>query len=619
MTFPDDDLLLGESEITLQWPGNGGGDNTYQREQTAYWIGEQIGIPSSYRRSVKLYVNGARRAQIMEDVQQPNGEMVDEFFPDGVGGDLHKIQLWFEFDDPAVTFSATGADLSRYNTTGGVKKLARYRWNWPKRAVNGSANDYTNLFALVDTVNTRSTGDAYTRELLRSVDVDNWMRTYAVEHIVGNNDSYAYGGGQNMYAYQPLNDRWKLMIWDIDFAFNSASSTSDLFQGGGANTGPSVTHPPFRRLYWQALQDAATGPLSAARANPLLDARFAAFTSSGANVDSPSSIKTFISQRQAYILKLLTNINSAFVITSNGGTDFSTNRNSIILTGKAPVDVRVMLINGSQYPINWTSITNWSVTVSLQPGTNRFAFQGLDKAGAVMTNRAATIQVNYTGTDSSSPLNVFINEWMADNSSGSDWFELFNAGATTADLSNCYLTDTITNQTQYSIPPGYKIAPLSFLLVWADGQPVLNTIADTALHVPFQLNKGGEAIGLYSATGVKIDVINFGPQTSRVSQGRWPDGGSTFYFMTNATPRLPNRLDSTNATVFASPVISGQVFTLHFSTYPGKHYRVEFSEDLGLGQWTIVGADFLATEKSTAAIDGVIGRNQRFYRVVQLD
>jgi hypothetical protein len=89
--------------------------------------------------------------------------------------------------------------------------------------------------------------------------------------------------------------------------------------------------------------------------------------------------------------------------------------------------------------------------------------------------------------------------------------------------------------------------------------------------------------------------------------------------MTNATPRLPNRLDSTNATVFASPVISGQVFTLHFSTYPGKHYRVEFSEDLGLGQWTTVGADFLATEKSTAAIDGVIGRNQRFYRVVQLD
>ena len=47
------------------------------------------------------------------------------------------------------------------------------------------------------------------------VDVDNWLRTYAVEHIVGNNDSYAYGGGQNMYAYKPVDDTWKLLIWEI--------------------------------------------------------------------------------------------------------------------------------------------------------------------------------------------------------------------------------------------------------------------------------------------------------------------------------------------------------------------------------------------------------------------
>ncbi|MDB6041402.1 MAG: exported protein of unknown function [Verrucomicrobiales bacterium] len=619
LTFPDDDLLMGESEITLQWPGNGGGDNSYQREQTAYWIGEQIGIPSCYRRTVKVYVNGVRRAQLMEDVQQPNGGMVDEFFPDGAGGDLHKIQLWFEFDDPAVSFTPVGADLGKYNTTGGVKKLARYRWNWPKRAVNGSANDYTNFFALVDTANTRSTGDAYTRELTRMVDVDNWMRTYAVEHIVGNNDSYAYGGGQNMYAYQPLNDRWKLMIWDIDFAFASASATSDLFQGGGANTGPSVTHPPFRRIYWQALQDAATGPLSAARANPLIDAKYAAFTSNGSTVESPSSIKTYIAQRQTYILKQLTNINSPFVITSNAGNDFSTNRSSITLAGKAPIDVRVILLNGVQYPITWISITNWNVTVGLQPGPNRFTFQGLDKTGASTSNRIASIQVTYTGTDSSTPLNVFINEWMADNGSGSDWFELYNAGTATADLSNCYLTDTVTNQTLFSIPSGYKIAPQGFLLVWADGQPALNSAADTALHVPFQLNKGGEAIGLYSTNGVKINTLVFGPQKSRVSEGRWPDGGTAFYFMTNATPRLPNRLDSTNATEVTQSMISGQSFTLQFSTYPGKHYRVETTEDIGSKQWSVLGTDFIASDRATATVDVIAGINQRFYRIVRID
>jgi len=621
LTFPDDDSLMGESEITLQWPGNGGGDNSYQREQTAYWIGEEIGIPSCYRRSVKLFVNGTRRAQLFEDVQQPNGNMVDEYYPEGVGGDLHKIQLWFEFDDAASSFNPTGADLRKYTTTGGIKKLARYRWNWPKRAVNGSANDYANLFALVDTVNTRSTGDAYTKELLRAVDVDNWMRTYAVEHIVGNNDSYAYGGGQNMYAYQPLNETWKLMIWDIDFAFDSGTPTSDLFQGGGPSTGPNNAHPPFRRMYWQALQDAANGPLTTARANPLLDAKFAAFTANGASVENPASIKSFIAQRRTYILKQLTNINinAAFAITSNAGADFSTNQNLIALSGKASIDVRALLINGVRYPIVWTAITSWTANVALEPGANTLMVQGLDKQGIALANGSASIHVNYTGTNTSPPLNIFVNEWMADNGSDGDWFELFNAGTGAVDLSNCYLTDNLTNRIQFAIPAGYKIPARDFLRVWADNKPELNDPSDADLHVPFQLNKGGEEIGLFSPAGILIDSIAFGPQSTRVSEGRWPDGADSFYFMTNSTPRLPNQLDVIGRPQLSVESISGNTFNLSFTTYPGKHYRVEYSEDLATGHWITFGSDFVAVETSKRFEDVVIPQTQRFYRIVQTD
>ncbi|PYM15359.1 MAG: hypothetical protein DME18_04480, partial [Verrucomicrobia bacterium] len=70
LNFPEDDPLLGETDFTLQWPGNGGGDNTYQREQTAYWIANQIGLPYCYRRHVNLLINGSRRAEMFEDVQQ---------------------------------------------------------------------------------------------------------------------------------------------------------------------------------------------------------------------------------------------------------------------------------------------------------------------------------------------------------------------------------------------------------------------------------------------------------------------------------------------------------------------------------------------------------------------
>src|SRR5436853_1277027 len=137
---------------------------------------------------------------MFEVVQQSNGDMTDEFYPDGANGDLHRCQLWFEFDDNLTSFKPNCATLQQFTTTGGQKKLARYRWTFAKRAVHGSASNYTNLFVLVDAANFTGLGANYRRQLESVVDVDNWLKTYAVEHIVGNNDSFAFGGGQNMYS-----------------------------------------------------------------------------------------------------------------------------------------------------------------------------------------------------------------------------------------------------------------------------------------------------------------------------------------------------------------------------------------------------------------------------------
>src|SRR5262245_33998704 len=45
MGFPPDDPLLGETDINLFRPGNGGGDAEAQREIHAYWMGYQLGVP----------------------------------------------------------------------------------------------------------------------------------------------------------------------------------------------------------------------------------------------------------------------------------------------------------------------------------------------------------------------------------------------------------------------------------------------------------------------------------------------------------------------------------------------------------------------------------------------
>jgi len=140
--FPKTIRSWAKPTFTLQWPGNGGGDNTYQREQTAYWIANEIGLPYCYRRHINLFINGARRAEMFEDAQQPNGDMTDEFYPEGADGDLHKYSSGSNSIDAAVSFTPNGASLGNFTTTGGQKKLARYRWTFAKRRRPGFGQQF---------------------------------------------------------------------------------------------------------------------------------------------------------------------------------------------------------------------------------------------------------------------------------------------------------------------------------------------------------------------------------------------------------------------------------------------------------------------------------------------
>src|SRR6185369_800176 len=146
-------------------------------------------------------------------------------------------------------------------------------------------------------------------------------------------------------------------------------------------------------------------------------------------------------------------------------------------------------------------------------------------------------------------LSVVINEWMADNFSTvadpadndfEDWFELYNSGNSAVDLYDYYLGDSITNRDQYHITDHYVIPSHGFLLVWADNETSQNSTNRPDLHVNFKLAKEGEGIGLFARDGTVIDFVSFGAQTTDMSMGRYPDGGSLISFLPNATPRTAN-------------------------------------------------------------------------------
>ena len=923
--LPDDNQMLGTVNFNkIHGPGNGSfDDNTIQREQTAYWMARQLGLPWLYRRYVNVYVNGARRGTLMEDMQTPDPDLLDEHFPNDNQGNLYKLQPWFEMDDVAAGsmnfVNESWCTLNKFTTTvngvPGQHKMGRYRWNYLTRAANGTANNYTNVYALIDAANNSSTGPDYVAGMQQAADMEMWMRTFAIEHAVGNWDSVGYQNAQNMYGYKPTRDGWKLFIFDLNIVLGNSGSHgpdggnlwNNTHSGQDTVAMPKIYNTPvFRRAYLRGFKDIAAGPMVNANVDPIMDAKYAAFTANGISVTAPDQVKTWIATMRNSLLTALTaeNANVAFAV--NGSASFSTNNSLVTLTGTAPVDVKTVTINQEPYPVTWVNTTTWRVVFPVGSGANQLTIQGYDLRGNLVSGATQSVTVTYTGAaenpqdflaineimynplaadasfveifnsstkttfdlsdwrldgigylfppgtliaptnylvvvkdklafaatfggnipvlgefsgalqndgetlslvkpgatpaedvvidrvkyndtlpwpepadgfgpslqlidarqdhrragnwaaaatnasvrftpgaansvqatlapfpkvwlnevlpnnvnsiadrlghraswlelynsdtnavdlsgcylannftnltqwafpanaiipagafrvvwadghpeesvadewhtsfsldpatgsvalsrlqngspavmdylnyrslsagrshgqypdgqpldhqtfdyptpgatnnPASSPVQVFINEWMASNTSTvadpadghmEDWFELYNAGTNTVDLTGYYLTDNLTNAIQWPIPTGTVIEPQGYLLVWADNDVGQNTPASRDLHANFKLSQNGETICLFAQDGAVVDSVTFGPQTNDVSQGRFPDGTSGIFFMTLPTPRAANVVNSSNQPPWRFVSLTGTNSSSSFYIYlttPGDVY-----------------------------------------------
>jgi spore coat protein CotH len=161
-------------------------------------------------------------------------------------------------------------------------------------------------------------------------------------------------------------------------------------------------------------------------------------------------------------------------------------------------------------------------------------------AGATYPAGAPTVTYGYQVGDTPPPL--FINEFLASNDGVNqdeqgqyeDWVELYNAGELPLEVGGMYLTDDLSQPTKWRIPAGTLIPAGGLLLIWAD-----RDLGDGPLHASFRLSRTGEEIGLFdrdAAANALIDRVIFGPQTTDVSTGRWPDGGATWTSFGSPTP-----------------------------------------------------------------------------------
>jgi hypothetical protein len=617
ITFPDDDPFLGSADLVLDWPGGHGNESTALQEQMAYWMAGKMGLPTCNRYPIRLHLNGVtdeQRGTIFEAVNQPASEFLKAWVPNDSGGDFFKVDRGFEFNDGGGLVADPMPTLQVFNTTGGVKKTARYRWNWNKRA-GSDPNDYQNIYNLVDAVNTTAT-EPYTRLTESLVDIEEWMGVFAVEHIINNFDSWGHDIGKNMYAYKPKQGKWQIYLFDLDWlmlaapAYNATytAKTGPLFVSNDPVVARMYNHPPFRRAYFRAIQRAVEGPLIGTNCDPVMDAKYASYVANGIRLcdgqtlTSPVSVKTWFRDRRIALQAQLDRVDAPFAVSKT--TPASSAVSPVTISGTAPIRLRTLQVNGVELPVTWTSVTNWSANVPLVASTNTLVFTGLDSTGAAIPGLGATVTMRYSGAVGG-PARVFINEWMADNATAladtttgalkySDWFELFNAGDTAANLAGYYLTDTLARRDQFQIPAGYVIPPGGHLLVWADNQPQLNQPGQPDLHVNFQLAAKGEKIGLFAPDGSPVDAVTFGAQATDVSEGRCPDGSANIVLLPLASPRGGNSCNEPVPRLEWSLTPTGAVH-LEWNSIVGTLYAVEAVPQLGAGAWTPVSPAATAT------------------------
>jgi hypothetical protein len=173
---------------------------------------------------------------------------------------------------------------------------------------------------------------------------------------------------------------------------------------------------------------------------------------------------------------------------------------------------------------------------------------------------------------------IVINEFSAENDDilsddhgeYDDWIEIYNSNDEPVDIGGMFITDSLDYPSKCRIPstdPGSTtIAPLGYLILWADGQK-----EQGLLHLDFKIGRSGEQIGLAGYDGTTyIDSLTYGKQYFNSSSSRYPDGDETWLF----TPPTPG---STNTL----PVISG----LYINEFSASNSNIIADENAEFDDW----------------------------------
>lgn len=375
------DRALGtRDEINLD---NQHADPTNQRDRITYYLMRKLGtIPYATSRYVRVYRNGIFD-KVYEDVDKVDRDFIEASFGDR-DGPLFKVDGWFEFPDSGPRYEWRPASLVFHG-----EDPEQYRWRYKNRG-REELDDFSPLIDFIRFMDPTRTDDvSFDREAERRLVTDNWLRSVTVRVLVDAWDSLGVRGGKNAFLYQfPETGQWWMLPFDNDATFGN-DRTTPLVTSSFPSIRRFVQRPAYVREYFRAYRELLDGPFRREHLDPILDETYELLRRE-APTSPPTAIKSFVSERAAFVESQITDAPVLRILT-NGGNPVVTDRTEFTLLGEAPLKAVVFFVNGDRVEPLFFSMSRFRVRVVLRPGANDLVLIGRDASGVEVGRDAIRI------------------------------------------------------------------------------------------------------------------------------------------------------------------------------------------------------------------------------------
>jgi spore coat protein CotH len=178
----------------------------------------QCGLPSPRTSYIKLYINNEYKGLYIH-VEHFDEEYIQKRFPNDNTGNLFKCFY--------------GSDLTYHGTN------PTYYQNTYKLKTNEVVNDYSGLIHLIEVLYNSANAN-FVCEIQDVFDVDSYLRTLAVEILIGQWDGYAYNKNNYFLYERPSDGKFIFMEYDLDNTFgidwfNVDWSTRNIYTWANSN------------------------------------------------------------------------------------------------------------------------------------------------------------------------------------------------------------------------------------------------------------------------------------------------------------------------------------------------------------------------------------------------